>query len=396
MPPLEAAAIVILALHAFVWFARWERTCRRRLAATPLLESAATASSHPPSVNVFVPARNEEHAIERCVRSLLAQDHPALHVIVINDRSTDRTGEILGRISDPRLTIIDTPPLPDGWMGKCHALHCGVKAAPTESEFYLFTDADVIFAPDTVRRAASHLARGKGDLLTLFPRVDCVGFWENAILPLLSHLGFLTLDPKKITNPDTKDFIGIGAFGMIRRAMYERWGGHAAIRNEVIDDMAMGLMTKSQRGRILITRDFTAIHLRWYHGLSSIVRGFEKNMHQAVGHGISGAIAAALFFPLAHAIPLMIAIGFLLLDPGAWYVWLSALLLHVETGLKLVGRMRRAHSMNPLVVALAYPAGAFLASYIMLRSAYFAEIKGEIRWRGRSLPRGKQRTRLVR
>ncbi|HMZ51722.1 MAG TPA: hypothetical protein PK988_05610, partial [Candidatus Sumerlaeota bacterium] len=155
-------------------------------------------------------------------------------------------------------------------------------------------------------------------------------------------------------------------------------------------------MTKSQRGRILITRDFTAIHLRWYHGLSSIVRGFEKNMHQAVGHGISGAIAAALFFPLAHAMPLMIAIGFLLLDPGAWYVWLSALLLHVETGLKLVGRMRRAHSMNPLVVALAYPAGAFLASYIMLRSAYFAEIKGEIRWRGRSLPRGKQRTRLVR
>ncbi|MEO8377431.1 MAG: glycosyltransferase, partial [Candidatus Sumerlaeota bacterium] len=369
---------------------------RRRSADTPNLESAKRAARNPPSVTVFVPARNEEIAIERSIRSILAQDHPNLHVVAVNDRSTDRTAQILRKFSDPRLTVIETPELPDGWMGKCHALYCGVNAAPVKSDYYLFTDADVIYAPETVRRAASHIARAKSDLLVLFPRIDCVGFWENAILPILSHLGFIGMDPKKIVDPDRKDFIGIGAFGLIRREMYERWGGHEAIRNEVIDDMAMGLKTKQERGRIVITRDFDAIHLRWYNSLGGIVRGFEKNMHQAVGHGIPGAVASAIFFPLFHAMPLLIAIGFLIAKPTAWFVWAPAFLLYFETGMKLVGRMRIAFSFKPLIVAFAYPLGAFLAAVIMLRSAYFSEIKREIRWRDRSLPRGKQETRLVR
>ncbi|MCC6547259.1 glycosyltransferase [Candidatus Sumerlaeota bacterium] len=393
---METTALVILGFHAFLWFVRWEKLFNRRKAQTPVLLPLHKSSSNPASVTVFVPARNEEHAIGAALKSLLAQDHRQLHIVVINDRSTDRTREILAQFSDPRLTVVTAPEPPMGWMGKCHALHCGVKAAAVKTEYYLFTDADVIFAPTTIRRTVSHIVREHGDLLALFPRVDCVGFWENAMLPMLSHLGYIMLDPRRIADPDTKDFVGIGAFCLIRRDMYERWGGHAAIRNEVIDDMAMGLKTKQQRGRILVVRDPRAIHLRWYRDLKSIVNGFEKNMHQAVGKGLVGAIASTIFFPAAHVIPILVAMLVLATKPDAWYLWIPALLLYLGTGSRLAHRMRHALSIKRWLVVLAYPAGALLASYTMLRSAYFSEIKREIRWRGRSMPRGRQETRIVR
>jgi cellulose synthase/poly-beta-1,6-N-acetylglucosamine synthase-like glycosyltransferase len=392
--------LTLLVLHGLTWFVRWEIIFRRHDRLTPRLKEAAPAGGGPwPSVTVFVPVRNEEAGIGAAVGSLLAQDYPNLHIIVANDHSTDRTGEILAELQAKapagKLTFLTVPDLPEGWMGKCHALHHAVAHAPTKSDIYLFTDGDVIHAPDTISRAVNHLVSENGDLLAIFPRLLCVGFWENAVLPMLTHLGLLSLNPRHVSDPSRKEFAGVGAFCLIRRRMYETWGGHEAIRGEVLDDMAIGLKTKRAGGRIVIAKDPEAIRLRMYSDLSSIIRGFEKNMHQSIDRGLVGAVVSGLFFPVSHVLPLVIAALALVLGVGGWWLPALALALFLATGWKLVARIGPIYTIRPLVVVLSYPLGTLLAMYIMLRSAWHAEVRGEIHWRGRRLPRPEQQTRLV-
>lgn len=385
----------LIAVHALFWFARAGPRVRRNVAAIPLLGPEDGAGPCP-RLAVFVPARNEAAGIERSIRSLMAQDYPGLHVIAANDHSTDGTGEILARLAaefgPDRLTVFNVPDLPTGWMGKCHALHRAVERAPQDAELYLFSDADVVHEPGTLRRAAAHLLRDGADLLSFFPRLDCVGFWENAAMPLMTHSGIFALDMRRLNDRESRMVAGAGAFLLIRRAMYEKWGGHEAIKGEVIDDLATAMMTKQAGGRLCLVRDPRAVHLRMYHDLAGIVRGFEKNMHTAIGE--SFAILAAVLVLCAFSYLLPAAVALAAVAAGEWTVAAFAAAYWIAVGTSLATRARPFVQSRPWITVAFYPLGALAKMAAFVKSGWHVGVKGEVNWRGRTLPKPEQRVRL--
>ncbi|HLN93498.1 MAG TPA: glycosyltransferase, partial [Thermoanaerobaculia bacterium] len=199
------------------------------LAAFPRLSVAARVASprRCPRVSIVIPARNEELDIERAVRSHLSQDYPDLQIVVVDDRSTDRTAQVLDRLvrEDPRLVVLSGTDPPEGWLGKPHALWQG--AAVADGELLLLADADVRYDPRALRDAVTVLEDRRLDLLAFFPRFENRGFWENVLLPFLAvavFLGFGFLARSR----RVPLAMGAGAGNLVRRRAYDAVGGHAA------------------------------------------------------------------------------------------------------------------------------------------------------------------------
>lgn len=398
------AGFLILLLHSFIWFVHFPLQFRRNLRGFLRLPRHAPDSG--PAVAVLVPARNEEKMVRRAVESLARQSHRNLQVIVANDHSTDRTRERIDRVArryPGRMVVFDVPDLPAGWMGKCHALWQCRRRVKGTPDFLLFCDADVVHDEQTVAGAVALMERERLDLLAILPRVHCVGFWEHAVLPTLMNLGVVQLNPARVQDPTKRDFAGIGAFTMIRRDLYDSWGGHKPIRSEVIDDMALGLMAKRAGGRLGLATDPTAVRLRMYDSLESIERGFEKNMFAAVGSNFPRALAGAIAIVVLHTGPLAAALVGLMVLLGvmqgaaltAMLMIALAILIHVLTGWSIARRTRLGiHGKEKLIVA-GYFLGAMIAARIMVRSAWHGRVRGMVRWRGRDLPFKPQKTRMI-
>ena len=189
---------------------------------------------------MVVAARDEEARIEETVRHLLAQRGVAVEVIVVDDRSTDRTGEILRRLAseDARVQVKRVESLPDGWLGKCHACHVGASAAT--GEWILFTDADCWLKPDVIARALRVADREAADHITLTPGVAAETLGARAW-----HLAFLTRLASWISgvNRDRPNaYLGIGAFNLVRASAYRECGGYEALRLTILDDVKLGLL----------------------------------------------------------------------------------------------------------------------------------------------------------
>src|SRR5688572_4214289 len=239
------------------------------LAAFPrlsLVARRAAAADSPPRVSVVIPARNEEAGVESAVRSHLAQDYPELEVIVVDDRSADRTPEILRRLAaeDPRLTVVAGIEPPAGWLGKPHALFLGARAAT--GEILLFADADVRYQKRALREGVAVLGDRRLDLLAFFPRFENRGFWENVLMPFLSiavflGFGFLALS-RRIPLA-----MGAGAGNLVRRRAYEAVGGHGAIRNSVVDDVRLAVTLKRAGFRVGAFRAEERVAVRMYRRL---------------------------------------------------------------------------------------------------------------------------------
>ncbi len=385
-----------LGLLLVLWGGVWHWKHRRHTAAIRRM-GPPVAGDRAPRVVVCVPARNEELAVGPAVRSLLAQTYGNLRIIVADDGSTDRTAEILRELQTAtigdRLAVLRVPDPPPGWMGKCHALHQAVAAAPADAGYLLFCDADVIHRPDTVARAVAEARRTGAGLLALMPRVDCVGFWENAILPMFMHLGLVQLDPRHLNNPRRREIAGIGAFTLIRRDVYTCIGGHEAIRGETIDDMALALNAKESGARLVLRSGADAIHLRMYTSFSDIFRGFQKNMYAVFGSHPGRAFNGALLLALLHVMPLVSAAAAIVM--GSLPLTLAGVALWLYIGLAIAERTRRTMRHRPWMIVVGYPAGALVASAMLLRSMWLAERHGVVHWRGRRLNRPPQRVRLV-
>src|SRR5438270_1089467 len=207
-----------------------------------------------PRVSIIVPARNEEESVEQCLRSLLSLDYDNYEVIAVNDRSTDRTGEILERLSNdpgssnhrgrvvPLLRVIHHTELPPGWLGKTHAMWTAAKEA--SGEWLLFTDADVLFKPDSLRRAIAYAEAEPADHVVLFPRMIMQRAGEYMMIAFFQTMFIFGHRPWKVADPSTDDHMGVGAFNLVRRRVYDAVGTYEALRMEVLDDMKLGKVVK--------------------------------------------------------------------------------------------------------------------------------------------------------
>jgi glycosyltransferase involved in cell wall biosynthesis len=348
-----------------------------------------------PRVTIVVPARNEEASIRQALSQLLALDYDNYEVIAVDDRSTDRTGKIMDdlatcidgrpRQSNANLRVVHITELPPRWMGKAHAMWSAAKESA--ADWILFTDADVMFRADCLRRAIAYAEAERADHLVLFPRTIMKHPGEKMMLAFFQLMFVFGHRPWKVADPKAKDHIGVGAFNLVRRQAYEAVGTYEALRFEVVDDMKLGKVIKNAgfRQRNVLGEDLLELH--WAQGALGVVRNLTKNFF------------AVMSFQAWRAIGFCVAAAFLNIMPFAgvflahgWaripYAVALACLFFLYFGMSLFSDVR------PWYVLL-HPLGTLLFIYTMLRSMFFALRNHGVEWRGTMYPLDELRRGLV-
>ncbi|MDR7414947.1 MAG: glycosyltransferase family 2 protein [Armatimonadota bacterium] len=331
-----------------------------------------------PPLRVVVPARNEEARVARTIRSLLAQRYPDLRVVAVDDRSTDRTAQILERLrpEDPRLEVVPITGLPPGWLGKPHALHAGVQGA-TEA-WVLFTDGDVVFGPDVLARAVGAAEREGLDHLAVFPHLELRGIGERAVVAVFGLLFGVRQELGGVADPRSRGHVGIGAFNLVRRTALEAIGGVERLRLSVVDDVELGRLIKAAglRQGFLFSRG--SVRVRWQEGVWGFVEGLEKNAFAAAHFRAGRALLLALGLVAAHSMaPLAIFSPRSLARACAAWVW-ACLAVAYATLRGLVG--------GPWWLVFLHPVASLALPLALLRSAWRALRRGGIEWRGTFYP----------
>jgi len=348
----------------------------------PLPESPRTPAD-PPLVSVIIAAKEEEGSILDTVRHLLAQSYPRLEIIAVNDRSTDETGrrlEELKRWSEQRpstgipLKVVHITSLPDGWLGKNHALYQGYLQA--RGTYLLFTDADVIFSPNCIRDAVGYAESRSVDHVTLAPLMYAKSFWLRAFVHYFLFSLFLFLRIWRANDDRQHRFgTGIGAFNLIRRSAYEAIGTHRAFALRPDDDLHLGRLVKAARLRQRLALGSRHIAIEWYRSLSEAVRGLEKNLFSGFGYRLPVAALGVLGLLAMFLFPF---IG--LFAAQGW----PALVFGLDIALMLVVYVLLARSITGPVgpEIIAFPLTVCLLGYTVIRSTWLTLRQRGIYWRG--------------
>ncbi len=335
-----------------------------------------------PRVSIIVPARNEERDIEQALTQLLELDYDNYEVIAVNDRSTDHTGEMMeamgsrvaqsGAQQASKLKVIHHRELPSGWMGKTHAMWTGANAAT--GEWLLFTDADVLFRSDSLRRALAYAESEKADHVVLFPQMIMKTPGEFMMIAFFQTMFVFGHRPWKVADPKTKDHMGVGAFNLIRRSTYESVGSYEALRMEVLDDMKLGKVVKAAgfRQRNVFGEDL--ISIRWARGALGVVNNLTKNFF------------AVLSFQWWRTLLSVCGLLFLNLLPflGVWLAhgWERLPYAIALGSMFLIYLGMSWHSKVPPYYFVLHPVSTGLFAYTLLRSMVLTLSEDGITWRG--------------
>jgi len=343
-----------------------------------------------PRVSIIVPARNEEAHIRETLTRLLVLEYSNYEVIAIDDRSTDRTGQVVDEIaarpeSHGMLRVIHVTELPQGWLGKTHAMWTAGKQAT--GDWLLFTDADVLFKPDTLRRAICYAETVKADHLVLLPRMIMELPGEHMMMAFFQTMFVFGHRPWKVADPKTRDHIGVGAFNLVRRSVYDAVGTYKALRMEVLDDMKLGKVIKNAgfAPRVVFGEDL--ISLRWAEGAFGIVNNLTKNFF------------ALLSFQWWRTVGSVVGVGFLNLGPFLG-VWLAHGWARVPFGIALASilaiylGMATRSAVRPYYFFL-HPVSTSLFMYTLLRSMFHTLWNDGVVWRGTKYPLDELRKGLV-
>jgi glycosyltransferase involved in cell wall biosynthesis len=334
-----------------------------------------------PRVSIIVPARNEEENVAAALSTMLKIDYDNYEVIAVNDRSTDRTGDVMDRVAATpeavgRLKIIHVSELPHGWLGKVHAMWSAANQA--NGDWLLFTDADVLFRPDVLTRAQAYAEAERADHLVLFPRMIMEGPGERIMVAFFQTLFVFGHRPWKVADPKSKDHIGVGAFNLIRRRVYDAVGTYEALRFEVLDDMKLGKIVKNAGYAQRNVYGADLISLRWVKGAMGMVNNLTKNFFAVVSFQWWRLLLSAF------------ALAFLNLTPflGIWFAHGWARLPYAVALASIFGIYvgMSWESDVPAYYFVLHPIGATLFVYILLRSMILTLARGGVVWRGTFYP----------
>ena len=363
---------------ALVWLSR-SFAAYVGLPTVPDLLQPQTYDTNPlATVTVIVPARNEARDIGACLESLLAQDHPHLRILAVNDRSEDATGRIMDELAaahPEQLQVLHVTELPENWLGKTHAM--SVAASTVPSDFLLFTDADVLFAPTAIRRALANAVATQADHLVLIPTTLIRRWDEAALLSFFTVFGIWSARPWKVSHPKAKrDALGIGAFNLVRRDAYQAVGGWESLRMAVVEDL--GLARRVKRAglgqRVVFGRGLVSLH--WAAGVSGLVNVLTKNLFAAVNFYPALLLGGCLWLAAFCIAPF---IGFLI--PG-YTTPCTIALASLACAYILMGRPSGLSAWN----ALLAPFAAAVLIFALLRSMITTLIQGGVVWRGTFYP----------
>ena len=331
-----------------------------------------------PRVSIIVPACNEEKTIEPALRTLLALDYDPLELIVINDRSTDRTGEVLARLRAeyPRLRVHDITELPADWLGKNHALHQGARLA--SGEYLLFTDADILFEKTTLARAMTLMVTEGLDHLSLIFHNITRGLLLNAMMVDAGGGLLLLFKPWHARNPRQRNFMGVGAFNLVRKSTYLAVGGHEPVRMHPIDDIMLGKIIKQRGFRQDCLSGYDFLQVRWYESPGEMIQGLMKNIFALFAFRISVVLAAVLLACVLTVLPPWGALLF-----SGWSRLFCLLTVAVRLLSFAWGSRHTGTSFGTVPFALLTP---YLNIYIILRGMLTTLAHDGIDWRGTHYP----------
>jgi glycosyltransferase involved in cell wall biosynthesis len=331
-----------------------------------------------PSITIIVPARNEAADIAATLHSLLAQDYSNLQIIAVNDRSTDDTGRIIDTIASQhpdRLRALHVTELPDGWLGKTHAMALAARQAPTD--YLLFTDADVLFHPTVIRLALANAVASSADHFVLVPTTIIHRWDEAAVLGFFQIFSLWGARPWRIADPKSKrDAVGIGAFNLIRREAYIEIGGFESLRMEIVEDLGLGRRVKRAglAQRIAFGRGLVSLH--WASGINGLVSSMTKNLWAAFRFYIWLALLGCLWL-IAFCVAPAAALFF---EPTR----VPAILTFAAVALAY--RLLSRHSGISTWNVLFFPFAALVFVFALLRSMFITLQGGGVVWRGTFYP----------
>jgi len=337
-----------------------------------------------PRISVLVPARNEEDNIYPCVKSLLAQDYPDFQVIVLDDNSTDLTGAILKDFAcrDERLRIIKGLPLPHDWLGKHWACHQLYRAS--DGGLLMFTDADTVHTPDTLRCAAAALEAENADMLSIIPRHKLVSWAEKLVMPIFALGVFANVPlPRRLRPKDIKVLSSSGKLMLFRRRSYEKSGGFEAIKQNVLDDLQLPQEITAAGMRYRLLDGTNNVSCRMYHNLKEVHEGLSKNTFAAFGYSMPLSIFTWLWVTFVFWEP-VIALGIRGIPdyPPPLSLGLAAISILASILLFTVYSQRFKF---PLHMVLFYPFSILLMTTIAFSSMVLT-LSGQTTWKDRKLP----------
>ena len=353
---------------------------------TPYLDKFENTSKTNPKVSIILPARNEEEFIGKCLDSLVKQDYENYEIIVIDDSSEDKTGEIISEYAKkyPKIIPVSARPKPDGWMGKNWACMEGYGKAT--GELLLFTDADTKHAENVITLAVSHLNSFGLDALSAIPKMLTFDFWTNITLPMISTFLHTRFSALNVNNPAKKTGYFFGSFFILKKTTYQEVGTHEGVKQEIIEDGALGKKVKEAGYKMKMVRGEHLIEAIWARDKGTLWDALKRLMvplylqSGKIAIGIFFAIVFLLFVPFpilaistslaiettsAKILCIVSAIASILIYTGA--------IIEVKVGLKL-----------KLSYAIFAPLGSLVVVLGFLSGLLQAKRTSSVTWRGRS------------
>jgi glycosyltransferase involved in cell wall biosynthesis len=322
---------------------------------------------------VIIAVRNEEADLAEALESMCHLQYAPYRLVVINDRSTDSTPEILARFEKQytHLTVIQIKELPEGWLGKNHALYRGYEQ--TKEEWMLFTDADIRYAPDTLNKAMQYCLDHQLDHLTVLPDVKSRSTFFNSIMDTFKIMLTVKLKPWAARNPKSKAYFGVGAFNLVKRSAYEKAGTHKRIALRPDDDLKLGECIKMAGLKQDVAFGDKLLSLEWYTSVKEFINGLMKNTFSTVNYNFVMVVMLCLatLFIFVIPVPLLLVAG------GTTERYLALVMLLFQIILFVYTRGMR----GVWWYALLMPVAGSIMVYILWVSAIRTIRQGGIYWR---------------
>lgn len=327
-------------------------------------------------VTVIIPARNEEDVLGACLDSLLVQTYSALEILVVDGSSTDRTRAV-AQARAPRVVLLDEPPLPDGWVGKNWACWTGAQRA--RGELLLFLDADVVLDPQAITTAVEWAQRDRADLVTFASRIEMVGAWQKIVLPFYVQMVLTYFRTPRVNRPDSRAAMANGQFLLVQRGAYDEIGGHLAIRDRVLEDVALAQRFRAARKTLRVAWTPELVTARMYRNARAMYEGLLKTVS---GVRFSAAREAGFAIGLVGLYWLPLAVLPLGLWTGSVAVAVIGAILWVALFGKHAAFSRAAKA--PAAYGLLFPVS--VGYYLVLVIVAFGRgVRGRpFQWKGRS------------
>lgn len=335
-------------------------------------------------ISAIIPARNEEGSIARAVESVAAQPEIG-EVIVVNDQSTDRTGEILAQLAAriAKLRVLSTHELPRGWVGKNYAASIGAAAAT--GDWLLFTDADTFHVPGAARRALADAVDRDAVLVSYSPEQELETFWERALIPFVYCRLAARFSFARVNDPRQADAAANGQFLLILRDAYESVGGHAAVAGEIVEDVALARRVKREGYRIYFAAPIGIVRTRMYRSFAAMWQGWTKNLYPLMGGGLRSTLIGLEVLPFSELLALALVWALLFRAPHLPPWIFGAAFVAALAGAHLRYAMELDRNLFSVSLVQYYVPGACLYVAALVAS-WWKNTRGAVVWKGRKYP----------